>query len=340
MRVLKLAGKVLFVLVVLVVVAAPFVIGIRPFIGPKVRPLTDRHFESTPARLERGKYLVEAVNGCLHCHSELDWDAPGFRIKAGTEGSGRNWGREGLPWVSASNLTPDKATGAGDWTDDMLARAIREGIGHDGRALFPLMPYPRYRTMPDEDLAAIIVYIRALKPIAKTPAPTTMPFPLNRFINAVPEPVTEPVPQPDRADRVAYGAHLVRMGACGDCHTPMDAQGMPVPGMDFAGGFPVEGPHPPVASANITQDASGIPYYDESLFLEVMHTGKAKARPIHSAMPWSIYGNQTDDDLKAMFAYVKTIAPVQHRVDNTLPPTLCPRCGLVHGGGDRNTVRQ
>ena len=323
-------------LLVLIVVGVPAVVGIRPIIGPRARPLTDRRFESTPQRMERGQYLATSVNGCLYCHSELDWQSPGFPVKAGTEGGGRSFAEEGLPWMTAPNITPDPETGAGNWTDDMLARAIREGIGHDGRALFPLMPYPQYRFMSDEDLASVIVSIRSLKPLRRTLPPTDIPFPVNRFINAVPEPVTEPVPSPERANRVAYGDYMVRISACRDCHTPADAQGQVIPGMDFAGGFALVGPYGQVASANITQAPSGIPYYTEELFLETMRTGRVKARKIHDAMPWSLYGKQTDDDLKAMFAYLGTLTPVQHRVDNSLPPTDCPRCGLRHGAGDQN----
>ena len=72
----------------------------------------------------------------------------------------------------APNLTPDPETGAGKWTDDMLARSIREGIGHDGRALFSLMPYHLFRHLPDEDVASIVVYLRSLPP-AKNPLPKT-----------------------------------------------------------------------------------------------------------------------------------------------------------------------
>ena len=116
----------------------------------------------------------------------------------------------------------------------------------------------------------------------------------------------------------------------------MDAQGQVIPGMDFAGGFPCVGPFGQVASSNITQAPSGIPYYTEELFLEMMRTGMVKARKLHDMMPWNIYSKQTDDDLKAIFAYLKTVAPVQHRVDNTLPATDCPRCSLRHGAGDQN----
>ena len=335
-RWLKIAGFCLLALLVLVAAAVPMLVGIRPIIGPRARPLTDRTFEPTPQRMERGRYLATSVNGCIFCHGEQDWQAPGFPSKAGSEGGGRSLAEEGLPWMTVPNITPDSETGAGTWTDDMLARAIREGIGHDGRALFPMMPYLQFRFMSDEDLASVIVYIRSLKPLRRTLPPTRIPFPVNRLINGVPEPVTAPIPDPNRANAVAYGDYLVRMGACRDCHTPADAQGQAIPGMGFAGGFGLIGPYGQVASGNITPAPSGIPYYTEDLFLELMRTGMVKARKIHDAMPWKLYGRQTDDDLKAIFAYLKTIAPVQHRVDNSLPPTDCPRCGLRHGAGDQN----
>ncbi len=77
-RRLRIAGLSLLALIVLGIAALPAVIGVRPFIGPKARALTDRRFDATPQRLERGQYLATSVNGCLYCHSELDWQAPGF----------------------------------------------------------------------------------------------------------------------------------------------------------------------------------------------------------------------------------------------------------------------
>jgi mono/diheme cytochrome c family protein len=332
----KMTGLVVLVLFVLVVITVPAVIGIRPILGPASRALTDRRFERTPQRLERGRYLVTSVNGCISCHGELDWQARGFPVKAGTEGGGRVWDREGLPFLTAPNITPDVDTGAGSWTDDMFARAIREGIGHDGRTLFPLMPYTQYRYMSDEDLASIVVYLRSLRAVKRPLPRTNVPFPVNRFINAVPTPVTEPVPDADRTNPVAYGAYLVRMGACRDCHTPSNAQNQPIEALAFGGGFVLTGPYGQVAAANITSDPSGIPYYDANLFREVMRTGMVKARKLHDAMPWLAYGRQTDDDLGAIFRYLQTVKPVKHRVDNTLPPTKCPVCGGTHGGGDQN----
>lgn len=86
MRALKIAGLILLVLVVLIAIAVPFTIGIRPIVGPKSRDLTDRRFAPTSARLERGRYLVTSVSGCVFCHGELDWNAPGFPVKRAPKG--------------------------------------------------------------------------------------------------------------------------------------------------------------------------------------------------------------------------------------------------------------
>lgn len=111
---------------------------------------------------------------------------------------------------------------------------------------------------------------------------------------------------------------------------------MPLPGLDFAGGFVLEGPWGRVASANITPDASGIPYYDEELFKQVMRTGYVKARKLSQIMPWTVFRGITDEDLTAVFAYLRTLKPVAHRVDNTEPPTYCPVCKSAHGAGNQN----
>ena len=189
-------------LVLALAAAITMTVGWRPFIGPSARPVTDRRFTSTPERLERGRYMFTALNGCVDCHSEKDRSADGHPAVPGTEGSGRVWIEEEAPWLTASNITPDEATGVGDWTDDELARAIREGIGRDGRALFPIMPYTLYRDMSDEDLASVIVYLRTLKPIRKQLPKTRIPFPPGPLINSVPQPVTAPVPAPDMSEPI------------------------------------------------------------------------------------------------------------------------------------------
>jgi mono/diheme cytochrome c family protein len=332
-------GKMLAVTVILVLIllslGITFTIGWRPIIGPRTRSLSDRHFEPTTARFERGKYLADSVMGCLGCHTEIDSRRPGAPPVEGRFGAGARWADANLPWVVAPNITPDRETGAGNWTDDMLARAIREGIGHDGRTLFPIMPYQNYRTLSDEDLASVIVYIRSLPPVRNQLPTTRIPFPISFFIKNVPQPITAPVPAPDLSTPVLRGAYLTRMGSCADCHTPME-KGEPIVGLDFAGGFVLSLPTGVVASANITPDASGISYYDEGLFLRAMREGKVGARQLNAAMPWWFYRKMTDDDLKSMFAYLRSLRPVKHRVDNAVPPTYCKRCRQKHGLGESN----
>jgi mono/diheme cytochrome c family protein len=324
-------------LVLLLTIGISFSIGWRPFLGPKARPLTSRTFERTPQRLERGRYLVTGFAGCIYCHTPHDWFAPGLPFIPGKEGAGEVEPYIGLPGrIVAPNLTPDPETGAGRWTDDQLARAIREGIGHDGRALFPLMPYTHYRRMPDEDLASIVVYLRSMPPVRNPLPKTEVSFPVNYLIRNVPKPVLSPVPDlAPLSEPVKRGEQIVFLAGCADCHTPSD-RGADLPGMAFAGGTPFPGPWGYVVAANITPDASGISYYDEALFLQAMRTGFVSARPLSPVMPFQVAKNVSDDDLRAVFAYLRTLKPVQHRVDNSEPPTFCKLCRQKHGAGDRN----
>jgi mono/diheme cytochrome c family protein len=328
---MKMAGYGLLGLVVLLAVAITFTVGWRPFIGAQARPLTDRRFEPTPARLQRGQYLVESVVGCFACHSKYD-ETSGIPVLISKKGSGEVFVDEGSLRVVASNITPDPQTGIGHWSDDALARAIREGVSHDGRALFPIMPYKEFRHMSDEDLASVIAYVRSVEPVRSQLPKTQLPFPLTLLVKKFPEPVTEPVPPPDLSTPAKRGEYMVHLGACADCHTPTDKMGKPLPGLAFGGGN-VFGE---VASTNLTPDPSGIPYYDEALFLQAMRTGHVRGRKLKPPMPWWFYRNMNDEDLTSIFAYLRTLKPAQHRVDNTEPPTLCKLCGNKHGLGDRN----
>lgn len=333
---LRIVLFLVIILIVLVGVAAVKVLGPRAFLGPRSRPLTSRTFDATPARLQRGQYLASSI-GCLYCHSPHDWSKHADPILPGMTGAGQQLPYTDLPGkVYASNLTPDKETGVGDWTDDMLARAIREGIGHDGRALFGVMPFAHYRNMPDEDLASIIVYLRSLTPVKNALPKTEIIFPVKYIINNDPLPITYPIAAPDVSDPVKRGRFLVNLTGCADCHTPVDNHHVPLPGLDFSGGQVFHAPWGTVASANLTPDPSGIPYYDEATFIKAMRTGTVGTRELSKTMPWSALGNMTDEDLAGIFAYLKTLKPIHHRVDNSEPPTLCPLDGTMHGAGNQN----
>jgi len=324
------------VLVLVLVVGITFTVGWRPIIGPRTRSLTTRKFQSTPQRLARGEYIAEHISDCMGCHSQHNWTAHDAPELPNTRGAGQDILIKGLPGkVYAPNITPDAETGAGNWSDDQLARAIREGVGHDGRALFPLMPYPDFHSMSDEDLASLIVYLRSLPPVRNPLPPTELIFPVNYLIRNAPEPLDAAVPEPDVSTPEKRGKYLVTIASCADCHTPQE-RGQPLAGMDFAGGFIFDGLWGRVASANITPDASGISYYDQTIFTQAIRTGFVGARKINQIMPWHSYRGMTDEDILAIFAYLKTLKPVRHHVDNTEPPTLCKICRQTHGGGNQN----
>lgn len=337
-RLLKAAGCGLAALVALLAVGITATVGWRPLIGPKVRALTARRFEATPARAARGKYLTENVMGCFACHTRLDQrDPAGSYASSKVRGAGGTMEADGQPWLVAPNITPDGETGVGGWTDDQLARAIREGVGRDGRALFPVMPYGGYRNLSDEDLAAVVVYLRAVEPVRNPLPKSEVPFPLSRLINAAPEPVEAAIPEPDRSSPAKYGEYLVKISDCAGCHTPRGGMGQPVEGLEYGGGNLFgDGKGGAVAAANITPDPTGISYYDEALFVEAMRTGHVKARTLSPAMPWWAFKGMTDEDLRAMFAYLRTLRPARHSVDNAEPPTDCKVCKQKHGLGERN----
>jgi mono/diheme cytochrome c family protein len=333
----KLVVSFFALVVVVAIVGVQAIVGWRTVLfGPKARALTERAFEATPQRLERGRYLVNAVHGCLACHGARDWNAPGAPAVMDL-GGGADWGFHGLPWLVASNITPDPETGIGKVSDDAMARAIREGIGFDGRALFPIMPWQEYRMIPDEDLTAIIVYIRSLEPVRNALPSTAVPFPLSQIIKSLPAPLEGPVSPPDLSTPERRGEHLLRTAACHHCHTPQE-QGQFRMDLDMAGGFVLEAPTGAAAATNLTPDGTGL-LFDEEGFVTVMRTGKVGAAHLSPVMPWVFYGKMSDEDLRAIYAYLRTLEPVKHVVDNLDPPTPCAVCDGEHGGGERNGSR-
>lgn len=232
---------------------------------------------------------------------------------------------EGIPGeLIVPNITPDPETGIGAWTDGEILRATREGIARDGRALFPLMPYMNYRYLSDEDSEAIVAYLRSIPPVKKKQAPTKINFPVNLFIKDVPQPAPS-VPAPNKADKLAYGKYLVTIASCADCHTPLE-RGQPVPGKEFAGGrlFALAGSPLRVYTANITPDNdTGIGVWTEERFVQKVRSYKPYAESgspevgpeSFTLMPWLAYCKLTDEDLSAIYAYLRTVPPVSNAVE-------------------------
>jgi mono/diheme cytochrome c family protein len=295
---------------------------------------------ASPQRLERGRYLVEGVAHCFMCHGEQDYAHGSSLPLPGRKGVGQvlkgelydgTFSPDGLV---CPNITPDKETGAGTWSDAQFERAIRHGMGHDGRELSDYMPYAFFRSMTDEDVASVIVYLRSL-PAVRNPLPKrNVPFEIK--VNLHPE--MEPKLAADASEQVKHGWYLVRIAQCNDCHTPNDEKGNARTEMMFGGGQRMAGAWGDVVTPNITLDPSGISHYDEAMFLKTIRTGHASGgvRELNTFMPFPYFRNMTDEDLKAIFAFLRTVPPVRHHVDNSEALTYCPICRQRHGFGDKN----
>jgi mono/diheme cytochrome c family protein len=307
-------------------------LGVRMF-----RAVSESKIEHTAEQFARGKYLAENVSGCMECHTPHDWSARVSPLTAGKLGAGEVVPLTSVPGhIVAPNITPDPETGAGNWTDRQLGRAIREGIGHDGRALFPAMPYQRFHALSDEDLAAIIVYLRSLPPVRNALPRSKVKLLAGVVVHQMPKHLDANAPAHDLSTPEKRGAYLAAVAACEDCHTPMNSLGQRQQKMSFGGGFILAGPFGRVASANLTPDPSGIPYYTKEIFIEGIRKGSIGGRLLNPVMPWTTYRGMTDEDLSHVFAYLRGLAPVTHRVDNTEAPSYCRLCKQTHGLGNRN----
>jgi mono/diheme cytochrome c family protein len=299
-----------------------------PFLGWDA-PGLPGHESRGPGLVDRGAYLVLSVAACPVCHSSIDWKAEGAPPREGAAFAGRSPFSTATPWLTAPNLTPDRETGSGRWSDEDFERAIRRGIGAGERPLHPAMPSADYRSMSDDDLAAVINYLRSLRPVRNALPPTRLPEELRSRLRPLP-------PVSSNGTPLKRGELLVLMAGCGRCHTPRDERGAPIPGLDFAGGVRLKGPWGDLHSPNLTPDASGIDCLGEEGFLHAMKTGEMPAHTLNPVMPWGYYRGMSDLDLREIFGVLRALRPVRHFVDNSIAPTPCRLCGAPHGLGDKN----
>jgi mono/diheme cytochrome c family protein len=326
-RIAKWLGAVFGVVVVVVAGALVFLFGFRPV----TRPPSTEIVERTPARLARGTYLVENLLACKHCHSPPDTERYGLPVPAGMSAlsGGIVLDRSFTDFpgvVQAPNITPDVETGIGRWTDGEIIRAIREGVKRDGTTIFPMMPYAEYRAMSDEDARSIVVYLRAQPPVRRKTVPTDVDFMVSLFMRLAPEPVDGPVRAPAPSDHLAYGRYLVRVASCKHCHTPQD-KGQPIEAEAFSGGFVFQLPTAigkrRVVTANITSDpttgyfgrATKQQWIDQVRSYVAIKADPPKVQPgANTMMPWLQFSGLTDEDLGAIYDYMKTVRPVRKLV--------------------------
>jgi Cytochrome c. len=281
--------------------------------------------DSTELNLKRGEYLAIHVAGCIDCHSTRDFTKLSGPVVAGTEGGGgmlfdKNVGVPGS--VYARNITPDPETGIGTWTDEEVLRAMTHGISKNGDTLFPIMPYPHFNRIAKDDLMSIIAYIRTLKPIKNKIQPRNLMMPIAM---AYPGPALQATVdnnvRPPESDKVKYGEYLVTMADCATCHSPLTQQGPDMSRM-FAGGYTFNMGSFLVNSANITSDsATGIGTWNEERFMNKFIPYREEKNynfvvgKENTIMPLSLYAGMTDSDLKAIYAYMKTVAPISNKIE-------------------------
>ena len=319
---MRKAIKVILIILAGIVV----VIGLLALYVKKALPNTgkpaDLKVQLTATRVAHGEYLAKSVAGCMICHSERDTGFYGSPIKKNTLGMGGElFGRAlGFPGnIYAANLTPYHLN---EWTDGELFRAITTGVSKDGHALFPIMNYPAYGKMDQEDILSIIAYIRTLAPLKNDVPATELDFPLNFIVNTIPAKATL-TPRPDSNNAAAYGKYLVTMASCVECHSKAD-KGKIIEGTEFGGGrdFGVVNGQT-VYSANITPDmVTGIGKWTRELFIrkfkqyaDSAYKLKALAPGVfNTPMPWLAYGEMRDKDLAAIYAYLRGVKPIHNEV--------------------------
>ena len=256
----------------------------------------------TDSRVERGRYLVESIAGCGNCHTPQgpNGPEPGKALAGGLRID------EPAFTAVASNITPDPDTGIGKWTDAQIALAIREGKRPDGSLIGPPMPIGLYRGISDNDLAAMVAYLRTVPPVKHAVAKSTYRITLPPSYG----PPVGKVADVPRTDKVAYGRYLAGpVGHCVECHSRPGPQGMP----DFAnglgaGGMAFPGPWGRSVASNITP--TGLARFTDAQLKAVITTGvRPDGSRLLPPMGTAYYARMTGDDLDALVAYLRTLPP-------------------------------
>ena len=252
---------------------------------------------------ERGKYLVNTIMTCANCHSPKGPPA----AVAGKDFSG------GLSWdeppfkVTAPNITQDKETGIGEWTDAEIKTMLLTGKSRHGIQEAEVMPTAFYPILVPSDLDSIVAYLRTLKPVKNKVADPIykIALPHHAFPGA-----EKAYSQADLNDKLKRGFYLATIGHCMECHTPFGAGG----GRDFQnslgkGGAEFPGPWGVVKSRNITSSkTAGIGDWTDAEIKEAIVHGKRKdGSKLIGPMGFQYYVNMTDADLDAVIAYVRTV---------------------------------
>jgi mono/diheme cytochrome c family protein len=274
-------------------------------------PYPNVHASHDPAVIERGRYLVEGPAHCGECHGAED---PPAASHVGRPLIGGKEFKLPVGTFRVPNITSDPETGIGKIKDEAIARFIRYGVKPDGQVALPFMPYA---DLSDDDLTAIISYLRSQKPVKHEVAEHDV-NPLGRVVQAFvlepkgpsqsPRKTVTPEPTPE------YGQYLTHnVGNCVMCHTKVDMRTGAFAGPMFGGGAEHEAfgnPEKKFVSPNLTPDPrwGWLQGWEEDAFVARFKGGRVIA---DSPMPWESFQAMTDNDLRAIYRYFKTLPPAQ-----------------------------
>lgn len=320
---MKKIFKIVGIILLLVIVAIGGLLLYVKTALPNVGEAEEIKIDYTAERIARGEYLANCVNVCMDCHSTRDWSKFSGPLIEGTFGQGGDRFDQtvGMPGIFyARNITPE---GISRYSDGELFRVITTGVTKEGRAMFPLMPYPYYGRMDREDIYSIIAYIRSLPPMKNEVPESVADFPMNFIINTIPQKANLQA-RPDPSDELAHGAYLTNASGCVECHTQVD-QGRIIVDLSFGGGREFSFPDGSVVrSSNISPDPeTGIGNWTKESFVARF---KAYADSSYTApsvnpgefntiMPWTMYAKMKEEDLAAIYTYLKTVKPITNTVN-------------------------
>ncbi len=254
--------------------------------------------------VERGKYLVDTVMTCHNCHTPMGPNGPQFDKAL----SGGLRFDEPPFDVTAPNITPDRATGIGAWSDADIKKALQEGIKPNGAQMAEVMPTTFYKILTPSDLDGIVAYLRSLPAVSnKVRDPVyKMKIPHQVFPGA-----EKAMPEADMSDKVKRGFYLVTIAHCLECHTPF---GPPGTGVDFGnslgkGGREFPGPWGKSVSRNITSSkTNGLgDWTDAEIKRAITHGVRKDGTKLKPPMGFPYYAKMTDGDVDAVVAYLRTL---------------------------------
>jgi mono/diheme cytochrome c family protein len=257
---------------------------------------------SAETLLERGTYLMRSIVACGNCHTPKGpkGEIPGMELA----GMANLYVTDKIE-ANAPNITSDKDTGIGRWTDAQIIAAIREGRRPDGSIIGPPMPIGLYRKLSDRDVKAIVVYLRQVKAVSNKVPKSVYRIPLPPGYG----PPVSGVPDVPRDNKIAYGAYLAGpAGHCIECHSPMGPHGPDIEHQLGAGGFEFPGPWGISVSANITP--TGLKDRTDADIKKMITTGvRPDGTRMLPPMAYPYYANIKAADLDAIVAYLRSLPP-------------------------------